>query len=65
MDKELNLQQFQSVVEKVVYRSDPHGHKTVAHRSALIDSHVFGLATPIRAFGCERFKKNCQKSVRT
>jgi hypothetical protein len=50
------------VVEKVVYKADTVG-RTIAHRSAWIDSQVFGFATAIRAFGCERFKKNCQKSV--
>lgn len=50
------------MVEKVVYTADVPG-KTVASRSAWIDSQVFGFATAIRAFGCERFKKNCQKSV--
>lgn len=52
----------QSVTEKVVYKAETQG-KTVAYRSAWIDSQVFGFATAIRAFGCDRFKKNCNKTV--
>lgn len=53
-----------SVVEKVVYKmSDEHPGKTVAIRSAWIDSQVFGFSRAIRAFGVERFKKNCNKMV--
>ncbi|KAJ6648553.1 Protein preli-like, partial [Pseudolycoriella hygida] len=53
-----------SVVEKVVYRmSDEHPGKTIAIRSAWIDSQVFGFSRAIRAFGVERFKKNCNKMV--
>jgi len=53
-----------SVVEKVVYKiSDEHPGKTVAVRSAWIDSQVFGFSRAIRAFGVERFKKNCNKMV--
>lgn len=50
-------------MEKVIYRSSIDG-KTVAMRSAWIDSQVFGFANVLRAFGCERFKKNCQKTVK-
>ncbi|XP_055693152.1 protein preli-like [Lutzomyia longipalpis] len=51
-----------SVTEKVVYCSskDTPG-STVAHRSAWIDSQVFGFSRAISAFGLERFKKNCSK----
>lgn len=53
-----------SVVEKVVYTvSEEHPEKTVAIRSAWIDSQVFGFSRAIRAFGCDRFKKNCHKMV--
>jgi len=53
-----------SVVEKVVYKtSDEHPGKTIAIRSAWIDSQVFGFSRAIRAFGVERFKKNCNKMV--
>jgi len=53
-----------SVVEKVVYKTSPeHPGKTIAIRSAWIDSQVFGFSRAIRAFGCERFKKNCGKMV--
>lgn len=58
----ISISRFQSVVEKVVYTPETHG-KTVAQRYARIDSQVYGFATAIRAFGCERFKKNCQQSV--
>lgn len=55
---------FQSVVEKVVYRcSDTEPDKTIAIRSAWIDSQMFGFSRAIRTFGCERFKKNCIKMV--
>lgn len=55
---------FQSVVEKVVYKiSDENPEKTIAIRSAWIDSQVLGFARAIRSFGCERFKKNCIKTV--
>lgn len=54
------------MVEKVVYKiSDEHPGKTVATRSAWIDSQVFGFSRAIRAFGVERFKKNCNKMVIT
>uniref|UniRef100_A0A0K8TSW3 PRELI/MSF1 domain-containing protein n=1 Tax=Tabanus bromius TaxID=304241 RepID=A0A0K8TSW3_TABBR len=53
-----------SVVEKVVYKeSEEHPGKTIAVRSAWIDSQVFGFSRAIRAFGVERFKKNCGKMV--
>lgn len=53
-----------SVVEKVVYTPSPDNPgQTVAVRSAWIDSQVFGFSRAIRAFGVERFKKNCQKMV--
>lgn len=53
-----------SVVEKVVYTpSAEHPGKTLAVRSAWIDSQVFGFSRAIRAFGVERFKKNCNKMV--
>lgn len=56
--------ELQSVVEKVTYRSVPdQPGKTIATRSAWIDSSVFGFSTAIRAFGLDRFKKNCLKTV--
>lgn len=55
---------LQSVVEKVTYTVCPEvPGKTVAIRSAWIDSQVYGLATAIRAFGVERFRKNCNKTI--
>lgn len=56
---------FQGVAEKVVYKvSDENPLKTIAVRSATIDSQVFGFARAIQSFGLERFKKNCTKAVR-
>ncbi|KAH9630052.1 hypothetical protein HF086_008022, partial [Spodoptera exigua] len=49
-----------SVVERVEYRSAGPG-QTVARRSAWIDSQVFGFSRAIRAFGVDRFKKNCNQ----
>lgn len=43
--------------------SEEHPGKTIAIRSAWIDSQVFGFSRAIRAFGVERFKKNCNKMV--
>jgi len=60
--RNIGYNKIMSVVEKVVYRSEASG-RTVAYRSAWIDSQLFGFATAIRAFGCERFKKNCAKTV--
>lgn len=59
--RNIGFNKIMSVIEKVVYRSD--GPKTIAQRSAWIDSQLFGFASAIKAFGCERFKKNCQKST--
>ncbi|CAG9808070.1 unnamed protein product [Chironomus riparius] len=59
--RNIGFNKIMNVIEKVVYRSD--GPKTIAYRSAWIDSQVFGFASAIKAFGCERFKKNCQKSA--
>ncbi|XP_073950029.1 protein preli-like [Choristoneura fumiferana] len=47
-----------SVIERVEYRSSG-ANTTVAKRSAWIDSQVFGFSRAIRAFGVERFRKNC------
>ena len=53
------------MTEKVVYRqSDEQPGKTVAVRSAWIDSQIRGFSRAICAFGYERFKKNCNKMVR-
>lgn len=43
--------------------SDTQPGKTVALRSAWIDSQVRGFGRAICAFGYERFKKNCHKMV--
>lgn len=56
---------LQSVTEKVVYREcEGQPGRTVALRSAWIDSQVRGFSRAICAFGYERFKKNCNKMVR-
>lgn len=48
----------------MVYKtSDEYPGKTIAIRSAWVDSEVFGFSRAIRAFGIERFKKNCNKMV--
>jgi hypothetical protein len=53
---------WQSVVERVEYRAAGPG-QTVARRSAWIDSQVFGFSRAIRAFGVDRFRKNCNQMV--
>lgn len=51
-------------MEKVTYTVNPDfPGKTVAIRSAWIDSQVYGFATAIKAFGLERFRKNCSKTI--
>lgn len=53
-----------SVVEKVVYKcDDAEPTKTIAIRSAWIDSQMFGFSRAIRAFAVERFKKNTHRMV--
>lgn len=61
--RNIGFNKIMSVVEKVTYRSSPDNPaKTIATRSAWVDSSVFGFATAIRAFGLDRFKKNCHKA---
>lgn len=56
---------YQNVVEKVVYKKcEENPDRTIAIRSAWVDSQVFGFSRAIRSFGFERFKKNCGKMVR-
>nr|CAI5859721.1 unnamed protein product [Callosobruchus analis] len=60
--RNLGYAKVMSVTEKVVYvESAEHPGKTVAMRSAWIDSQVRGFSRAICAFGYERFKKNCHK----
>ncbi|CAG9818247.1 unnamed protein product [Phaedon cochleariae] len=62
--RNLGYTKVMSVTEKVIYQeSDQHPGKTVALRSAWIDSQVRGFSRAICAFGYERFKKNCNKMV--
>ncbi|ETN67645.1 MSF1 protein [Anopheles darlingi] len=62
--RNIGFNKIMSVVEQVVYKSLPdHPGKTIAIRSAWIDSSVYGFGTAIRAFGLDRFKKNCAKTV--
>ncbi|KAJ3650305.1 hypothetical protein Zmor_022001 [Zophobas morio] len=62
--RNLGYTKVMSVTEKVVYRqSDEQPGKTVAVRSAWIDSQIRGFSRAICAFGYERFKKNCNKMV--
>lgn len=52
------------MIEKVVYKTNSENpHSTIAVRSAWIDSQVMGLGRAIKAFGIDRFKKNCSKMV--
>lgn len=52
------------MVEKVTYKiSNDAASKTDALRFAWIDSQVYGFGAAIRAFGMDRFKKNCAKTV--
>ncbi|CAK1583247.1 unnamed protein product [Parnassius mnemosyne] len=60
--RNLGYTKVMSVVERVEYRSLGSG-QTIAKRSAWIDSQVFGFSRPIRAFGVDRFKKNCTQMV--
>lgn len=60
--RNLGYTKVMSVVERVEYRSAGPG-LTVARRSAWIDSQVFGFSRAIRAFGVDRFKKNCNQMV--
>lgn len=51
-------------MEKVVYQpSQETPGKTIAYRSAWVDSQLYGFATAMRAFGVDRFRKNCHKTV--
>lgn len=43
--------------------NDAAGSKTEALRCAWIDSQVYGFGAAIKAFGMDRFKKNCAKTV--
>lgn len=62
--RNIAFQKVMSVTEKVIYTfSDEHPGKTIAIRSAWVDSQVYGFSRAIRAFGVERFKKNCHKMV--
>ncbi|XP_075982516.1 preli-like [Anticarsia gemmatalis] len=58
--RNLGYTKVMSVVERVEYRSAGPG-QTIARRSAWIDSQVFGFSRAIRAFGVDRFKKNCNQ----
>lgn len=49
----------------MVYKpSEENPEWTIAERSAWVDSKVMGFGLAIQAFGVERFKKNCAKTVR-
>lgn len=62
--RNIGFTKVMNVVEKVVYKNyEDDQEKTIAIRSAWIDSQVFGFSRAIRSFGCERFKKNCGKMV--
>uniref|UniRef100_U5EJY9 PRELI/MSF1 domain-containing protein n=1 Tax=Corethrella appendiculata TaxID=1370023 RepID=U5EJY9_9DIPT len=62
--RNIGFNKIMHVVEKVTYKtSSENPGKTIAIRSAWVDSSVFGFATAIKAFGLDRFKKNCAKTV--
>ncbi|KAL3279688.1 hypothetical protein HHI36_017194 [Cryptolaemus montrouzieri] len=62
--RNLGYTKVMSVTEKVIYKeSAEHPGKTLAIRTAWIDSQVKGFSRAICAFGYERFKKNCNKMV--
>jgi len=62
--RNIGFNKIMNVVEKVTYKisSDAQG-RTIATRSAWVDSNVYGFATAIKAFGLDRFKKNCNKTI--
>ncbi|XP_026490961.2 protein preli-like [Vanessa tameamea] len=60
--RNLGYTKVMSVVERVEYRPSGPG-QTIAKRSAWIDSQVFGFSRAIRAFGLDRFRKNCNQMV--
>lgn len=63
--RNLGYTKVMSLIEKVVYRpSDENPEWTIAERSAWVDSKVMGFGLAIQAFGVERFKKNCNKTVK-
>lgn len=63
--RNLGYTKVMSLIEKVVYRpSDENPEWTIAERSAWVDSKVMGFGLAIQAFGVERFKKNCSKTVK-
>ncbi|KAF2905037.1 hypothetical protein ILUMI_01138 [Ignelater luminosus] len=62
--RNLGYLKVMSITEKVIYKeSEEHPGKTIAIRSAWIDSQIRGFGRAICAFGYERFKKNCNKMV--
>ena len=62
--RNLGYLKVMSITEKVIYKeSEEHPGKTIAIRSAWIDSQIKGFGRAICAFGYERFKKNCNKMV--
>ncbi|XP_077285442.1 preli-like [Arctopsyche grandis] len=60
--RNLGYAKVMSVVERVVYR-EMAGGRCEAKRSAWIDSQVLGFSRAIRAFGIDRFRKNCNQMV--
>jgi len=61
--RNLGYKKVMTVDEKCWYRPRPHDPATTdLTRTAAIDSHVFGFATAIRAFGVERYKRNTAKT---
>lgn len=62
--RNLGYAKVMSITEKVIYKElEEYPGKTIAIRSAWIDSQIRGFGRAICAFGYERFKKNCNKMV--
>lgn len=62
--RNLGYTRVMSLIEKVVYRpSEENPEWTVAERCAWVDSKVLGFGLAIQAFGADRFKKNCKKTM--
>jgi len=60
--RNIGFKKVMRVDEKVIYSETDDG-KTLAIRSAWVSSQVFGFSRAIRAFGVERFKSNCNKTI--
>jgi len=64
--RNIGLQRYMTIDEKVVYRPCNEDPKTgtIALRDAWIDSKFYGLSRAVQAFGYERFKHNVKKATK-